>query len=120
MRSGILLSDREVIEAMEKGEKEYLPVKLTKDGQLKPDNLATLEQLGKLGAHIDKTLKNIGTEMCRGNINADPFQKSGISPCDYCDYFEACHFDEKKDRRRYLKRLKADEVWDAVEGGSDK
>lgn len=120
MRSGILINDPEVIDAMEKGEKKFLPVKFSKDGQLKSDNLATLEQLGKLGAHIKKTLANIGDEMKKGNISADPYKKSNQSPCDYCEYFSACHFDEKKDRRRYLKRLKADEVWEAVEGGECK
>ncbi len=116
MRSGIILNEPEVVEAMEKGEKVFLPVKFTKDGQLKPDNLASLDQLGKLGAHIEKTLRKIGEEMRKGNISADPFWKSGSTPCDYCEYSEACHFDEKKDRRRYLKRLKASEFWEALEG----
>jgi len=115
MRSGLILNDNKVIEAMERGEKKYLPVKLSKDGEIKPDNLATLEQLGKLGMHIEDTLRDIGREMQRGNINADPFFKAGISPCDYCDYAEACLFDEEKDKRRRLKHRKAQEIWTDLE-----
>ena len=115
MRSGLILNDEEVIEAMEKGEKRFIPVKFTKDGKLRPENLATLEQLGKLGAHIEETLRNIGRELQCGNIEADPFFKGGMSPCDYCDYIEACLFDEERDRRRRLRHRKAEEIWIELE-----
>ncbi len=117
MRSGLLLGDETVIEAMEKGEKKYLPVKFTRDGALKPDNLASLEQLGRLGAHIEKTLRNIGDEIKCGSICADPFVKGGMSPCEYCDFKEACLFDDQTDKRRYLKHRKAEAVWNDIEGG---
>ena len=115
MRSGLILNDEEVIEAMERGDKKFIPIKLTKDGKLKPENLATLEQLGKLGAHIEETLRNIGRELQCGNIEADPFFKAGMSPCDYCDYIEACLFDEEMDRRRRLRHRKAEEIWIELE-----
>ena len=115
MRSGLILNDEKVIEAMERGEKKYLPIKLSKDGKIKPDNIATLEQLGRLGTHIEETLRNIGREIQRGKIDADPFFKGGISPCDYCDYVEACLFDEERDRRRRLKHRKAEEIWTDLE-----
>ena len=116
IRSGLILGDESVIEAMEKGEKKYLPVKFAKDGTLKPDSIASLEQLGRLGAHIEKTLRNIGDEIKCGSISADPFFKGGMSPCDFCDFKEACLFDEETDKKRYLKKRKAEEVWSDIEG----
>jgi len=115
MRSGLILKDEEVIEAMERGEKRFIPVKFAKDGRLKPENLATLEQLGKLGAHIEETLRNIGRELQCGKIDADPFVKPNMCPCDYCDYIEACLFDEERDRRRRLKHRKNEDIWIELE-----
>lgn len=112
-RSGLLLRDGEVLEAMERGdEKKYIPVRLTADGP-DGDSLAAAGQLERLRAHIDAMLLEIAGNVRRGAIQAEPyFKNENDNACLICDYYEACLFSEADgDRRRYLRRLKTDEAW---------
>ena len=116
-RNGLILSDPEVIEAMEHGKApKFLPVKFKKDGSVSSDHVAGLEQLGKLARHIDRMLFNMGRQLRGGAIDADPFyQGPQDTPCRWCEFFEACHFNEASgDGVRYLRKLKAPEVWDKI------
>jgi len=120
IRKGLILDDPEVIRAMEDSdEPKYIPVKFKDGGEADGESLATLEQFGKLKKHIDRTLLEMGGEIRGGVINADPYFKSAKdTACLYCDYFEACHFDEKRgDRKRRLRKLKTPEAWKRIEWG---
>ncbi|MBR1658806.1 MAG: PD-(D/E)XK nuclease family protein [Oscillospiraceae bacterium] len=119
-RSGLLLDEAEVLDAMERGEeKRYLPVKLKK-GFPEGDALASAERFGLLSRHIDRTLRDMAKELKAGSIAADPwFRSQTENACRFCDYREACHFNEKDDRLRYLTRLKAPEVWERLEQGEE-
>jgi ATP-dependent helicase/nuclease subunit B len=120
-RSGLILNSPQIIAAMEKGEKfRFLPVKFNKDGEIVGDSLATLEQLGKLSRFIDKTLREMAGELRRGSIAADPyFRGQQENACLWCDYIDACHFDETRDKRRFLTRLKPPEVWSRIEDATN-
>ena len=114
MRSGLLLNVPEVVEAMESGSKpRYIPVKFTKDGAPTGDSLATAEQMGLLRRHIEKTLRLMSREIRSGGITADPYYRSETdNACLYCEYFEACHFDESMgDSVRSLPTLRTQEAW---------
>ena len=116
-RSGLLLDDEAVIRAMEHGEDgfRYLPVKLNKSGEPAGDALATAEQLGLLSAYVEQLLGDMAKELKRGSIAADPWYKSeSESACVLCSYYDACHFDEKNDKRRYKVTLKAPEFWEKL------
>lgn len=116
-RSGLLLDDPRVVEAMEHGEnKKYLPVKRSKDEGFTGDSLANLERLGMLSAHIDRMLIDIVGNVQGGRIDAEPYYKNQLdNACAFCDYQTACHFNERDgDRRRYLKKLKSDDVWQRI------
>ena len=115
-RSGLLLDDPEVVEAMEHaGGRAYLPVKFTKDGMPTGENLATLERLGKLGKRVDESLLLMAGELRGGNIAADPYFRSGMdNACLTCDYYEACRFGTGDDRYRYLSKLKTPEAWEKI------
>ncbi|NLA88028.1 MAG: ATP-dependent nuclease subunit B [Clostridiales bacterium] len=116
-RSGLILSDESVVEAMEHGvSKKYLPVRLSKDGLLTGDSLAGLEQLGKLSSHIDKMLLQIAGGIRKGSIDAEPYYKNqSDNACLYCDYRTVCRFSEKDgDKRHYLKKLSTDEAWELI------
>ena len=59
----------------------------------------------------------MGEELAAGCIAADPFWKGPEkNACQYCDYAEACHFEEGRggDRRRWLPAVKAEEFWARV------
>jgi len=114
VRSGLLLRDPEVIEAMEHGTTHrYLPVKISKDGAPAGDSLASAEQLGVLAKHVDAVLLEMGRELRRGDVAADPFYRNDSdNACLYCDFCEACRFGEAaEDRTRYLRKLKPGDVW---------
>jgi len=115
-RNGLLLKDPDVLAAMDHGNPpRYLPIKFNKDG-LTDESVASAERLGKLSGHIRDSLLEMGRRLSSGEIEADPYYRSGNStPCLYCEYFEACHFDENTDKRRYLTNLKPAEVWKRIE-----
>lgn len=120
-RSGLVLSDPAVLDAMEEpGEKGYrfLPLKVSKStGEISGEALATAEQLGKLGGHIQKVLEEICQEIAQGNIAADPFWRGPEkNACRYCDYAQACHFEEGRggDGKRWLVSVKSREFWENV------
>ena len=116
-RSGLILADDEVIEAMENGsDKRYLPVKLSKDGSVSGDALVSLEKLGKLSAHIDKLMKKAAREILSGKLMADPYCKGQTDVCSFCDYRQVCAFgDYEGDKPRYIKNRKAQDVWDMLD-----
>lgn len=123
-RSGMVLSDEEVLRAMEHTaltEPHRLPitVKTMKDGTRSiSGSLATAEQLGKLAKYVDKLIHDVGRETERGNIDADPFVRSATeTACDYCPYAAACGFEPGRgsDRYEYIAKTSDDEFWAAVE-----
>lgn len=124
-RSGLVLHDEDVLHAMEHSDKpRYIPVNVNRQGEYTGDSLATAEQLAMLSRHVDDTLKKMAAELHRGSIAADPwFRSENENTCLRCDYFEACHFDEKADGWRYKSSLKAPEFWcrlaDAQAEGGD-
>lgn len=117
-RSGMLLNDPAVIHAMENidtgGKPRFLPVTLKKDGSISGDSLATAEQWGKLHRHVQRTLRDIAGELANGNVAADPYLTSNnLTPCDYCDFKQACHFESAygEDCQRYLYKMTNDKFF---------
>ena len=120
-RSGLLLRDEEVLRAMEpwdEGGLRFLPVRVSRAGAISGDSLATAEQWGILHRRLHDLLREMGQELAAGDIDADPYWKgSGHTACDFCDFAQACHFEEGRggDRRRFLYSVSGKEFW---EGGS--
>ena len=110
-RSGIILSDASVIEAMEHGgSTRYIPVKF-KDG-IPVGSIATAQQLGTLSVYIKTLIEKMGEDLKQGCISANPLEKGkSHSPCIYCSYKSACLFDRKRDNLRRQFTLKTDEFW---------
>jgi len=117
-RSGLLLADPAVLQAMEHSALEspvYLPLAVRKDGALTGD-VASAARLGQLSRYVDKLLHQIARELRQGNIDADPCTRGpGDSACTYCAYAAACCFDESRDRRHYLRKPKWEEFWEFIE-----
>ncbi len=120
-RSGLVLNDQEILEAMEPGEdKRFLPVRLKKDGSPYKDSaacLATLEQFGALSRYVDETLEKLAQALRDGSVTADPwFRSSRDNACAWCDYRQACLFDEAGDGWRMRTKLSIEEAWERIEG----
>ncbi|MCI9553930.1 MAG: ATP-dependent nuclease subunit B [Oscillibacter sp.] len=120
-RSGLLLAEPQVLQAMEHEaltEPRYLPLRVGRDGSLS-GSLASAAQLGKLGQYVDGLLRDIAGEVRRGNIDADPCcHTEEDSPCRYCDWAPACHFQDGRgrDRLNYILPVKPEEFWREIEG----
>lgn len=119
-RSGLLLAEPEVLQAMEHDalrEPRYLPLRVNKSGDLS-GSLASAAQLGKLGKYVEGLLRDIAQEVRQGNIDADPCCRSeDDSPCQYCDWAAACHFQDGRDsdHRNYILPVKPEEFWREIE-----
>ena len=117
-RSGLLLNDPSVIEAMDHGGRSgLLPVRISKDGTPVGDALAKSEQLGLLAKHIHQMLLGMAKELRRGSAEAAPFAYNDTdNACTFCDFLEVCRFKKVKDAAvRNIKKLKPDEVWQKLE-----
>ena len=125
-RSGLVLDDPAVLEAMEssgQGDYRFLPLKVSKStGEISGEALVSAERLGRLGRHIQHVLEEICRELARGNVSADPYWRGPEkNACRYCDYAAACHFEEGRgsDCRRWLHKVSAQEFWERMERDED-
>ncbi len=120
-RSGLVVNDRRVLDAMEpqgEGGYRFLPLKVSKStGAITGEALASAEQLGRLGRHIQRVLEDICRELAGGSIAADPFWRGPEkNACRFCDYAAACHFEPGRggDCKRWLPRVSAEEFWEQL------
>lgn len=106
-RQGLVLDDSQVLAAMEHGEGGtiFLPDKA--------DFRVTPEQLEQLERYVERVLCQVAGQISLGNIDADPFWRSGEdNACRYCDYKAACHFEDCwGDKRRWRRGIKSAEFW---------
>ena len=127
-RSGLLLAEPEVLQAMEHeslSEPHFLPLRVGKDGNL-AGSIASAARLGRLGQYVETLLHQIAREVRDGNIDADPCCHSeDDSFCKYCDWADACHFQDGRDgdHLHYILPVKAEEFWrqleEEAEGGGE-
>lgn len=121
-RKGLVLDDPEVLEAMEHTGEEgirFLPVRVSsRTGAVTGEALVSAERLGKLRGHTERILRQIGQELARGTIDADPYWRSPEkNACLYCDYAAACHFEDGRggDKKRFLPALDGEAFWQSIE-----
>lgn len=119
-RSGLLLADPEVLTAMEHDALQtprFLPLRVGKDGDV-GGSVASAARLGKLAQYVEQLLHQITREVRDGNIDADPWCRSeDDSYCKYCDWADACHFQDGRDgdHLHYILPVKPEEFWQQVE-----
>ncbi len=119
-RTGLLLAEPEVLQAMEHEalqEPHYLPVRVKRDGNLS-GSLASAAQLGKLGRYVETLLHDISKEVRQGNIDADPCcHNEEDSFCRFCGWAAACHFQNGRDgdHLNYILPVKAEEFWQMLD-----
>ncbi len=118
-RSGILLDDKDVLEAMESSEvkAKLLPVKFSRDGHPTGDSLASLEQFRKLSKLVRKLVSEMKRDVSGGSIVCNPYIRGQRdTACLRCDYYDICHFDAYEgDKERWITPMKNDEFWRNVE-----
>ena len=87
--------------------------------------LRDIHEVAKVRQYVETLLHQIAREVRDGNIDADPCCRSeDDSFCKYCDWADACHFQDGRDgdHLHYILPVKAEEFWmqlEETEGGGD-
>lgn len=111
--NGLILSDMDVIEAMDKDIAGiYIPVSSKGDSVKGTDNLASLEEFGAIFSRIDALIGEMATELSTGKVDATPAAVC-YDACEYCPYSSVCGHREgdpvrnifKLDRKEILREL---------------
>lgn len=114
-RKGLLLSDEDVLHAMEPSE---TPVRLSfsrkKDGTISGD-LADRQQLRMLKAYVFTLLGKLVDDIASGCVDPNPYTRgSSHSACMYCPYASVCHPEQVEGRRDY-KTMTSQRFWEEIE-----
>lgn len=99
-RSGLLLDDREVLEAMDPGlSGRFIPIREKKDGAyyaVSLKSLASLEAMGELVGKLDRVICRIGADLQSGEASARPLASPGRRLlCEHCDMAPVCRSSKK-------------------------
>jgi len=121
-RSGLLLNDEAVLQAMEPGEQiTRLCCTRKKDGTLSGD-LADRKQLRQLEKHLMQTLRKMVDDIASGCVEPNPYTRgTSHNACTFCPYGVVCHQKTVEGRRNY-KAMTAQRFWEEIEkevGGSE-
>lgn len=127
--NGIVSDEPEIILGMEReGAGKFVPASLKSsadgDGVINysvsgRSSVVSLEQLGELKRHIEKTLKKMAMTVRSGSAAAVPVSGLGYKPCDYCDYSCVCGFEPGCEVKNIYPADK-EEVWKIIKGdGAD-
>jgi len=101
-RSGVLLNDEEMLEAMEIGlKKNFIPVSRKSDGSISSSILVSIDGFGDMLKTIDETFKRIGKKLRNGNACADPLKLTDKDACQYCQLSSVCRskYTQKSDTK---------------------
>ncbi len=94
LRSGIILDDDRIIQAMSHSESRDILMGITKkDGRFVGKPLISSEEFGELYSKIRKTLTDIGERIYEGIADCKPLELSGTDPCKYCTVKQMCRKD---------------------------
>lgn len=118
-RSGVILSDPQLVEAMEHGDSgKFLPVKRT--GKSYGDFAVTEEQMKLLSSFTEKRMGEAVDRILSGDFRAEPFYRGREhDPCSYCDYQAVCQNTAEFRRKHYHAPVKASEFWEKIGGEED-
>lgn len=95
----------------------FLPLRVSaRTGKISGEALVSAQKLGRLKQHTQRILAQICGEIARGTIDADPVWRGETrNACQYCEFFQACQFEEHTDRRRWIPSVKNSEFWQWLE-----
>lgn len=118
---GLILADVTVVKMMdnklEQGDSDVVPAGLVKDGSLsKKSNVASKEEFEILQKSVQNKIKEISSEILKGNIAIKPYSHQARTGCDYCKYKAICMFNPnlKGNEYDYIKHKKNEEIWNDI------
>lgn len=119
-RKGLLLSQEQVLKAMECNEEpKRLPVTRKKDGTLQGD-LADRAQLALLKTYVFALVGKLVDDIASGCVTPNPYTRgTSHNACAFCPYGAVCHCDSVEGRRDY-KAITAQKFWEDIEKEASK
>ena len=114
-RRGILLSDEDVIMAMDPDpHSKRLSCTIKKDGTLTGD-LADRDQLKSLESYVFRLVGKMVEDIASGNVAPNPYSRgTSHDACAFCPYGPICHKGAAEDRRNY-KAMSAQRFWEEID-----
>lgn len=94
---GFVLADIQVVKAMDKNieqnrKSDIIPVSLKADGSINGSSAKTAEEFKNLQKQVKKVIKELASEIMKGNIDIKPYSYKGKTGCDFCNYRTICNF----------------------------
>ena len=118
-RSGMLLEDEAVVNAMEPDKKEERLSNFVKKGKLS-GYVADRNQLEDLKKYVFRILGKLADEIASGTVDPNPYTRgSSQNACQFCVYAPICHPDTVEGRRDY-KAVSAQEFWEQIQKEAEK
>lgn len=121
---GIILADIKIVKMMDNtlqtGKSQVIPVYVDKEGNIsnKMSNVVTKEQFAMLQKYTLQVIRQIATEMLKGDISLAPMyhMKTKRTPCDYCAYKTICNFKNGQGNNgyQYIPNREKDEVLNKI------
>lgn len=100
-RSGVVLDERDVIEAMDSEVSGvYAPVKLKADGSYTAaSSVVGLDSFKEIKQSMTESLKALGNRMISGEAASEPHEFGGHNPCQYCPSRMICRHSERDTKK---------------------
>lgn len=119
-RSGLILGDDMVLEAMEHGnDYRYMPVKQTKAGL--GDYVLTMQQFQSLKRFVLQQTTQAVDDILSGSFSASPYYRGqSHDPCSYCAYSAVCQRDSDFKKHCYHSKITAVDFWSMLQKGGQK
>ena len=113
-RSGLLLSNEDSLNAMDRSEKlDILCCNRKKDGSITGD-IADRVQLGMLKEYVMKLLSRMVDDIASGNVDPNPYTRgTSHDACTFCPYGPICRKETVEGRRNY-KTMTAQRFWEEI------
>lgn len=120
---GYVLADINVIKTMDKtleksNSSDIIPVTLSKDGEIMNSRSNTLskEEFKKLQKSVQKTIKEIASQILQGRIDIKPYNYEKKTGCDFCKYKTICNFNTniKGNEYDYINKYSKDYILEQI------
>lgn len=120
---GLLLADVQLIKYMDntiEGNSIIIPARINKGDVLGKSSAATIEQFTVLRSFVKQILKDMCSELMKGNVPISPYKKKKLTSCSYCNYSSVCQFDQtqKDNSFRMLHDRDDDHIWKLMDGNN--
>lgn len=121
---GLVTADAETVFLMDKslqekgGYSDLIPVAMKTDGTFyKSASVATEAGWQKLRTHVRGAVRQIGTDILGGRVEAEPYRLGKKTACAFCPYRPVCSFDPTLagNKERTMRQYGKNDIWLALE-----